>query len=246
MTMILTKKHIHLWYIPLNIEASLDLLFPILSIDEQQKADRFYFKQHRERYILRKYALRQILSKYLTSHPKDILFVHNHHQKPSLQDNPDNLQFNMSHSNNMALLVIAKKHLIGVDLECLKPIENILNIANNFFAPEEISQFSLVPSQQKLKTFYKIWTSKEAFVKAIGYGLSCPLDTFSVPFLSKDPIKIIKVNSSVAEASKWSLTSFDFNYLNNLYIVSIVSKNKQKTIVYFFYTPSIAYNVFSN
>lgn len=239
----LTKQQIHLWYISLNTTESLNSLFSILSIDEQQKANDFYSNKHRTSYILRKSALRQILSQYCMTNPNAINFKYTYYQKPYFKINPFNLQFNMSHSYNMAILAITKKHSIGIDLECIQPMENVIDIANQFFSPQEYSKFVLVPSSQKIKTFYTIWTRKEAFVKAIGEGLYYPLNAFEVTFLPTEPIKILKINNSTAEAAKWSLNSSTFNYANNQYISAIITKSYSKKIVSFHYPNNLQVNL---
>lgn len=231
----LIKKQIHLWYISINTTVSLSSLFSILSLDEQQKANDFYFNKHKASYILRKSALRLILSQYCMISPNAINFKYNYYQKPYLKINPFNLQFNMSHSHEMAILAITKKHPIGVDLECIKPMENVTDIAHQFFSPQEYSKFTLVPTNQKIKTFYTIWTRKEAFIKAIGKGLSYPLNTFEVAFLPTDPIKILKINNSTTDASKWSLNSYIFNYKHHRYLIAIVTKSKPKQLISFRY-----------
>jgi len=165
--------------------------------------------------------------------PNAISFKYTYYQKPYLDINPFNLQFNMSHSHNMAILAITKAYPIGADLECLKPIENVTDIARQFFSPQEYSKFILVPEDQKIETFYTIWTRKEAFIKAIGEGLSYPLNIFDVAFLPNDPIKILKINNSIIEAAKWSLHNLTFNYLNNLYIIAIITNNHTKDIISF-------------
>lgn len=231
----LTERTIHLWYIPYDvITVSLNSLFSILSVEEQNKANDFYFNKHKTAYILRKLALRVILSQYCMINPNAINFKYNYYQKPYFVTNPFNLQFNMSHSHNMAILAITKKHPIGVDIECIKPIKNITGIANQLFSPQEYSKFVLVPSNQKIETFYKIWTRKEAFIKAIGKGFSYPLNAFDVSFNCNEPAKILRINDSTVEASKWSLSSFNFKYADNLYIISTIVKSYPKKIFSFF------------
>ncbi len=235
----LTKQQIHLWYISLDIKVSPSSLFSILSIDEQQKANNFYFEQHKTSYILRKIALRQILSKYCMITSNAINFKYTYYQKPYFEINPFNLQFNMSHSHNMAILAITKIHPIGADLEYLKPIEDVTDLALQFFSPQEFSKFALVPTNQKVKAFYTIWTRKEAFVKAIGKGLSYSLNTFDVAFLPNDPVNILKINNSTVEAAKWSLNSSTFNYVNHMYMAAIITKSKPKQIISFHYPKNL-------
>lgn len=242
----LIANNIHIWYIPLNIETPFSHVFSILSTDEQEKANNFYFEKHKKHYVYRRFALRKILSKYYNIDPKTISFSYNDYQKPYIEDNIHLLQFNMSASNIMAMLAITKNDLLGIDIECIKPIDDIINIAKQFFSSKEISNFLLIPEYKKLEAFYTIWTRKEAFIKAIGDGLSYPINNFDVSFLPRDPIKIFKINNSTSEATKWSLTSFDFNYLNNLYITAIIIKSTPKNIIPFYYPRDLKVKVSKN
>jgi 4'-phosphopantetheinyl transferase len=141
----------------------------------------------------------------------------------------------MSHSNDMAILAITKNHTVGVDIECIKPINDTISIVQQYFSSKEKAEFLTVPAEQKLEAFYAIWTRKEAFIKAIGDGLSYPLDIFDVSFFPRDPIKILAISNSTIEASKWSLNGFTFNHANNSYITAIITKSVPKKIICFYY-----------
>ena len=232
----LTTNLIHLWYISLDIEIKLEKLVPFLSANELQKANSFLFEHLRYAYILRRGALRHILSQYCNIEPQSINFNYNNYQKPYLEPNNYNLQFNMSNSNKMAVLAITQKDLIGVDIEYLKPIDDIINIAHNFFSETEFKTLAEVPITQQLKAFYTIWTRKEALVKASGEGLSAyPVDTFNVAFLPTEPIKLIDINNSTHEADKWSLNGFTFEHSGGSYIAATVTKNTPKQMLSFYY-----------
>jgi 4'-phosphopantetheinyl transferase len=231
----LTTENIHLWFIPLGMEVNLDKLFFLLSTDELQKANQYKFINLKLAYVLRRSALRRILSLYCKVDPRFIKFNYTKFQKPFIEDNFLNLEFNLSNSHQMAILAVSKQSLIGVDLEYVKPIDNIIDIAKNYFSKIEFKKFAHILPEQRLRAFYVIWTRKEAFVKAIGEGLSYPLSSFDVTFLMTEPIKVIKVGGSVMEANKWTLNGFDFNYLNCSYIVGLLTKGSPKSIIYFKY-----------
>jgi len=215
----LTARQLHLWYIPLHIEVPLSLAFSTLSIDERQRAESFKFKKNQRDYILRRFLLRKILSLYSMTEPKAIRFIYNQYQKPYLAKNEHHLQFNMSHSHDVAILGIIKNHTIGVDIESLKPMDDIANIAQEFFSPKEIPDFLLLSECDRLEFFYTTWTRKEAFVKAIGQGLSYQPNIFDVSL-----------------AFQWSLNEFIVNHESTRYAIAIATKGLPPKIISFYYS----------
>lgn len=228
-------NNIHIWYIPLNNEELLDRFIHILSSDELQKANNFHFLRHRKAYLLRKIALRQILSKYCNIEAKHIQFKYTKNQKPYLRCNAFQLQFNITSSYNLALLAITTQTPIGVDVEHFRPIDDIMSVTKQFFSTVEISKFITLPTSKQLEAFYTIWTSKEAFVKAIGTGLLFPLQTLTVGFLPTDPLQLLEINNTNVENQKWFLQGFKFNYLHNTYISAIFIKSQKKKLICFDY-----------
>ena len=237
----LQKKTIHLWIIPLTQACFPETAFLVLSQDEQYNANRFRFKKHRDGYILCHSAVRHILSYYVLSPPEEITFTHTTHQKPFLAFNPHHLYFNISHAHQMALFAINTDTPIGVDIEHISAIEDVDLLAQQFFSKLESQRFLLLPSSKKLEAFYTIWTRKEAFIKAIGEGLSYPLDQFETTFLPHEPTKINHIKKSVLEAQQWFLKGFslkhqhdiyDSNY-HDIYIGALITKSNPKTIITF-------------
>ena len=232
-------EEIHLWYIPLDFSDAKEEL-DILSVAEQQSASKFYFSKDRKNYRSRHIALRKILSKYCKVNAKEINFAITNYQKPYLQDNIHGLQFNMSSSNNLAILAITKKHAIGVDIEHIKLIDYFEDIVERFFTSTEKTKFFHLPENQKLEAFYSIWTKKEAFVKAVGNGLSYPLDLFEVSFTKNERPQIIQVNNSVTKAKKWTVKAGLFTVLNEHYITAVVTKSIPKKITHLDYPYSLS------
>ncbi len=231
----LINDHIHLWHIDLSATISCTELLAILAKDEQDKANAFYFAKDKNNYIRTRAALRKIISKYYSIEPGKIGFSYGKYNKPYISANPHHLHFNVSHSNNMAIVAIIKHHTIGIDLEYIKPINDLDSIVEKF-SMEEKNKFLLLPNEQKLRAFYTIWTRKEAFIKAIGRGLSTSLDTFEVSFLENEPAQILKIKNSTAESKKWVLSCFTFvDHANNEYIIAIATKSNVKNIIKFYY-----------
>lgn len=210
----INSQEVHLWKInldqsPINIKDG----FKILNQDEKIKAQKFHFEKHQHRFIIARSTLKRILSFYLSLPPEAIEFQYNDYGKPELVDylNNQQLQFNLSHSENLAIYAITSYHLIGVDVEYIRPMPDAENLAKRFFAYQEFEQISYLPTTKKDKEFFTLWTAKEAYLKAIGKGLSGGLETVKVS--SDEPRKFI--NLPEINHTTWTLLSFvpQVNYL---------------------------------
>jgi 4'-phosphopantetheinyl transferase len=152
----------------------------LLSLDEQERAQRFRFDQHRRRFICARGILRSLLSQYLnhlfpesSTVPQDIQFTYNSHGKPHLASpsNTPSLHFNLSHSEDLALYGFSLHSPVGVDIEHLRSIANIPQLAYRFFTPREYEAISHSPPDHQQALFFQTWTRKEAILKATGTGL---------------------------------------------------------------------------
>ncbi len=178
---LILPNHIHLWQIPLNIELY-EKYDAVLPPDEKKRAYRFIFEKHRRRFILAHFALRKILSQYLDVSPEMIMFQELSHGKPVLiaEQNPFHLEFNLSHSGETALLGLRLNTIIGVDIEYHRT-RDYMELAEHVFSDTECMALkSITDTKEQMNAFFHIWAQKEAFIKAIGQGLSYPLKDFSV------------------------------------------------------------------
>jgi 4'-phosphopantetheinyl transferase len=145
-----------------------------LSADERLRASRLRFEADRRRFVAARCALRGILSLYDGRHPEDIRFCYSRGWKPELETpaGPSSLRFNVSHSGTLALCAVANGRRIGVDVEhvCLPPSADA--IVDRIFSPREREEYYGVPERQRPFVFFRVWTLKEAFVKAVGAGLN--------------------------------------------------------------------------
>ncbi len=175
------KQHsVHLWrvFVP-ELLAYVDPFSCILSADEIQRATRFRFNHHRQRYIIARAVLRQILQLYTERSAAELVFLSGERGKPHLQDNALDLQFNISHSHDMAVYALTTRAEIGVDIEKMEPRFSE-GIAERFFSQDEYAQLSLLPENQQIPAFYYLWAGKEAIIKALGEGFHMPLSAFSI------------------------------------------------------------------
>ena len=201
---------VHLWRIPLFprpevIEARAGLL----TRDETERARRFRFDIHRQRYILRRGALRTLLGAYLGIDPGHVGFGYSARGKPKLVEGPaeGSLEFNLSDSEDWALLGVVLERSIGVDIEHLRPIPEIDTLARDHFSDRECRVFQRLGPDQRLRGFYDCWTRKEAWLKARGEGITAPLDGFDVTLGPEEAPRLLEVRGAPAEAGRWSLSA---------------------------------------
>jgi 4'-phosphopantetheinyl transferase len=171
---------VHLWLLPLNLpESDLNASAALLSPDEAARAARLILPLLRMRFTAARAGLRRLLGGYLNLPPAELSFIYSPAGKPALA-RPLGLTFNLSHSGDLALAAFAASGRLGVDLEEHRPELDRAGLARRFFSPAEADALESLPLSQQVQAFYAVWTRKEAFLKATGAGLACPLDTFEV------------------------------------------------------------------
>ncbi|HEY1402610.1 MAG TPA: 4'-phosphopantetheinyl transferase superfamily protein [Pyrinomonadaceae bacterium] len=205
--LLLETGEVHVWRAHLHEEPEqLAVSRSILAPDEREKADRFYFERDRVRFIVARSALRRILSRYLNISPAHIVFSYNQYGKPDLSAaaGEPRLRFNVSHSHERALYAIARGGEVGVDIEFVREDFASLEIAERFFSPREIEMLRRLPEQLRTGAFFNCWTRKEAYIKALGEGLSHPLDKFAVSLAPGEPAALLSHDDHPLEPARWS------------------------------------------
>ena len=224
-------RAVHVWAVPLDdARVDLDGGRELLSPDERERAARFHFEQHRRRYLIAHIALHRILSRYLQIDPAGLYFDLGSNGKPKLPAalGSRGIEFNLSHSNEMALLAVNCIGEVGVDIEYVKPDFKFEEIAERFFTAREATALRGLPSELRRQAFFQCWTCKEAFLKAKGTGLSGKLDEVEITLGAADQVQIR------ADVPGWSLAE-----LNSIdaYQAALVVAGSSVPIRYYLWQP---------
>ncbi len=175
----------------------------ILGEDEILRAKRFVFPQHRDRYVRAHSTMRRLLGHYSSAMPGNISFSSNAYGKPEIENNPEHLRFNLTHSDGLGMLAVARGYELGIDVELLRPIDQ--EIAEHHFSPAELAGLRGLPAGEWLAGFYRCWTSKEAILKGEGFGLNRPLDAFDVEVDPARPAALLDIRPTARLAHGWQL-----------------------------------------
>jgi 4'-phosphopantetheinyl transferase len=204
----LGANEIHIWLAVLEQPVSiLHGFIHALSIEERIKAENFYFERDRNSFIVRRGILRTIIGRYLDVEPNRILFRFGKNGKPALDNTFDSetIHFNLSHSHGVALFAFSRNHEIGVDIEYMCDISEMDKIVESFFSIEESEVFRSLSESKKKEAFFYCWTCKEAFIKALGEGMSLPLDRFEVSLVPSEPFKLLNIDGDSRKATRWTI-----------------------------------------
>ncbi len=157
----------------------------LLSPDEVDRSDRFLRDGDRDRYVFAHGVLRRILATCCGAEAGALTFGVGDHGKPFLADRPagsESIEFNLSHSGDLVLIGVTSRCSLGVDVERLSRKVEFEDLSDRFFSPEEAETIRLHPEGESRRVFFETWVCKEAFIKAVGDGLTMPLDSFAVRF----------------------------------------------------------------
>lgn len=202
---LLASFDVDIWLADLTLEAqALPDLEPLLAGEEQERAERFRLARDRERFVLRRGILRELLAQYTGCPASQIRFHTGRYGKPSLApEHCSPIRFNLSHSEDMAILAISRTREVGIDLEALCTARARIEIAARFFSTCELADLSAVSSQRWPAAFYRCWTTKEAYVKARGEGLFLPLNQFAVSVDPERPPALVWSAEGAGEIARW-------------------------------------------
>jgi 4'-phosphopantetheinyl transferase len=204
----LSPLALHLWRIHLaHPPAAIPHFAKCLSSDEHRRAERFVRDTDRQRFIVSHAALRMILGQYLAVPPDHVEMVIAASGKPILASAPNSLRlhFNLSHSEDLALVGVTLDRRIGVDVEHWRSLVDAESIMKRYFAPGELACWRALPEQERLPAFFRGWTRKEAYLKARGVGLAGGLDQFEVSLVAGESTRLVEDGDTTHSATCWQV-----------------------------------------
>jgi 4'-phosphopantetheinyl transferase len=208
MQILLDTNEVHLWHVLFDQVTDGNLLArcrAILSADETIRQQRFIFAEHRQQFLVSHALLRNILSCYADVSPAAWVFSTNAHGKPEIAGpaGAPPLAFNLSHTRGLGVVAVALNRAIGVDAENIERREVGMELAERYFAANEVAHLRQLEAIQRKNAFFDFWTLKEAYIKARGLGLALPLDAFSFHLEDGLPPRITFTERITDRADDW-------------------------------------------
>lgn len=176
----------------------------LLSPDEAERARRFRFDRDRQAFVVTRGVLRTLIGSHLGVAPEEVAFGYGAHGKPEV----GGVSFNVSHAGDVAVAAFAPSGRVGVDVEEMRPDVEMRALARRFFTRTENDALDRLQGDELVRGFYGCWTSKEAFVKAVGEGLSFRLDRVEVAVFPA-PARIVSLDGDERAAERWTLRAVD-------------------------------------
>lgn len=207
----LGENEVHLWSAVL--EASVERLAAyqlLLSDDERERAARFRFDRDRDRYVVGRALLRILLGRYAGDDPASLRFDYGEQGKPTFRGAAD-VHFNVAHAGPVAVYGVTRLGPLGVDVERVEVMGDADAVAESHFSAEEqrtLRAIPTIPDELRTRAFFECWTRKEAFIKALGGGLSIPLASFAVDFRPGAAPALRWVLGDPDAPSRWTLAAF--------------------------------------
>ncbi len=173
-----------------------------LSVEERERADRFRFDHDRTDFIAAHALLRRMLEFHLQRPAQQWQFAIGEFGKPRIAKQfrlPD-IDFNLAHTRGLVAAALIAGGKIGIDVEKIDAAKADVQVAQNYFASPEIEILGAEPASERAVCFFRIWTLKEAYLKAIGSGLGTPLDSFA---FTLEPLGIEFLQGQDDDPRRW-------------------------------------------
>lgn len=174
----------------------------LLSPDESERANRIVVEGKRNQKASSRAQLRRILSLYVDIEPRSLRFEYGEHGKPGLSTHR-NPSFNLSHSEVVGLVGVTRDLRVGIDVEHVHEGRDFSGLANRFFSAEERAALHELSDPERPAAFYRAWTRKEAYLKALGTGLSFPSNGFTIAYTGEGPGCVMATDMPGDDPSIW-------------------------------------------
>ncbi|MET0498366.1 MAG: 4'-phosphopantetheinyl transferase superfamily protein [Steroidobacteraceae bacterium] len=183
----------------------------LMNAAERKQEVRFHFENDRRRYLLTRALVRTVLSRYAGVAPGDWTFATNEYGRPEISNVEAlgaELSFNISHTRSLIVLGVTRGRALGVDVENIATRSAPIDVADRYFASDEVAALAAAGADQQHYRFFEYWTFKESYIKARGMGLSIPLDKFSFSYPSDTSVSLALQPELADDAKRWHLWQF--------------------------------------
>jgi 4'-phosphopantetheinyl transferase len=189
-----------------------------LSADERERHARFRFETDRDIYLVAHALVRRMLSRLTGAAPHELRFVAGEHGRPEIAapEPAAAFRFNLSHTHGLVACAVTRAADIGVDVEYVERKVELLGVANHVFSPREIQGLVALSGGAQRERFFELWTLKEAYIKAIGKGLSAPLRSITFQPDRPDPVPVHFEAEVEDDHARWCLRRFQVGPLHRL------------------------------
>lgn len=203
---------VHIWRFRLDIWGDcLERLAELLSEDEADRASRYRFDRDRRRFIVHRALVRLVIAGLINASPRRLAFELLPAGKPTIKSEAG-LEFNSSDTAELGVVAAAIGSPLGIDVEWVRSDMDHLRVAERFFSSAERRALQAVVLQQRSKAFFLAWTRKEAYIKALGAGLSLPLNRFDVSLTPGEPARLLAAGDGLPGPDEWQLMNLDVGH----------------------------------
>src|SRR5438067_5125378 len=205
----LGARDVHLWTIVLsNFFALIPELYYLLSFEERERASSFRFSSDRQRYILAHAIRRRILAHYLRVSPFKIEICEGTFGKPRLRAVSEEVSFNDSRSGDLAVYAITRGRPVGIDVEYVRPLPQLREIARAYFSSPEIKTLASAPEQSRSQQFFTMWCGKESVLKCTGEGIGQHLNMVETDLTAPQRMAVLYAGKATRLTTAWHLHSY--------------------------------------
>lgn len=225
------SNEVQLWLVEdqhISEQALLDEYKVLLNAEEQTRYERLIFPKHQKQFLVSRALLRTVLGNCLKLPPESLVFARNAYGKPRIASFEKTLpiSFNLSHTNGLSVLAVTQGDDLGVDAEYLTRKVDILKLAQRFFSKQEYDELAALDVKDFDERFFRLWTLKEAYIKACGMGLAIPLRDFSFSF-KQDEIAVSFAEQRNDEPEAWQFWQFVYQ---SRFQLALAQKSNLKVI----------------
>lgn len=209
----LSPKEIHVWRADLYPMSSLGVVaqnVEVLSAEERARAASFRFEKDRRHFVAARATLRFILAEYLDAPPAELGFSYGTRGKPALRLTTEaTLHFSVAHSADLAMYAISADYPVGIDVELVRDISDREGIADRFLSSEERQWLEGFPGERRTEMFFRIWTCKEALLKATGEGLTDAMKEIPILLAPDGTARLMNAPQDFSPFTAWRLEHWE-------------------------------------